>query len=201
MSLSEPSDAAATGAYTTVDGSAVGTDFTAKAATVTFAAGVSFVTVKIPVAGDTRDEPDETFTLALSSPTGAVIGDGTGVGTIYDDDPATVSGVRLGVGDVAVHEGDAGGRVAVFNVSLSKASAANVTVSFATAKGTAIGTDFSATSGTLAFPAGTTSLNVKVLVTADDAVEGNESFSVRLSSASGATITDATGVGTVVDDD
>ncbi|MBI5960301.1 MAG: hypothetical protein HY866_16290, partial [Chloroflexi bacterium] len=36
---------------------------------------------------DTADEPDETFTLSLSSPANATLGDNQGVGTITDDDP------------------------------------------------------------------------------------------------------------------
>ena len=40
------------------------------------------------VNGDRREEADETFTVVLSNPIGTnvSIGDGTGVGTILDDD-------------------------------------------------------------------------------------------------------------------
>jgi len=40
----------------------------------------------VTVTGDTTVEPDETLTLKLSSPKGAVIVDGSGVGTIVNDD-------------------------------------------------------------------------------------------------------------------
>ena len=40
----------------------------------------------VPVLGDTVDEPNETFTLRLSSPSNATLADADGVGTITDDD-------------------------------------------------------------------------------------------------------------------
>ena len=38
------------------------------------------------VTGDIEFEPDENFTLVLSNPVNASISDGTGVGTIQNDD-------------------------------------------------------------------------------------------------------------------
>ncbi|MDP8961590.1 MAG: hypothetical protein M3N32_08255 [Actinomycetota bacterium] len=201
VSLSVPSAATVTVPYTTGAGTAGAEDFTAKSGTVTLAAGATSATVEVPVAGDSADEANEAFVLTLSSPGGAVIGDGTGAGTILDDDPPAVSGRRVAIGDVAVHEGDTGGRSAVFTVSLSKASTSPVSVSFATSKGTAIGTDFTAKSGKLKFAPGTTSLTLDVPITPDALVEGDESFSVTLSGASGATISDAAGLGTIIDND
>ena len=199
VSLSKPVAATVSVAYATAKDSALGTDFTAKSGTVTFPAGATSATVKVPVSGDTDDEPDESFNLVLSSPVGTAIGDGTGVGTIIDDDPTT--GRRLAIGDVSVHEGDAEGRAAVFTVSLSKSSTGYVTVNFATVKGTAVGADFTATSGTLTFSPGSTSATVKVPITADTAAEGNETFTVKLSNSNGPTISDATGLGTIIDND
>ena len=103
-----------------------------------------------------------------------------------------------------MHEGDAGARTAVFNVSLSKPSSAWVSVSYASASANASANkpgDYTGKTGTLTFAPGTTSSSVKVVVNADTSFEGDENFNVTLSGASGATITDATGVGTIVDDD
>ncbi len=47
--------------------------------------------MKVTVAGDRLDEGDETFTLRPCSPAGAFIGDGTGTGTILDDDPSATT--------------------------------------------------------------------------------------------------------------
>ncbi len=43
-------------------------------------------TVTVAVRGDTHDEPTETFRLVLRNPSGATIADGSGTGTIRDDD-------------------------------------------------------------------------------------------------------------------
>jgi hypothetical protein len=73
--------------YTTADGTATAPgDYTASVGDVTFAAGQSSQLVAVPVVGDTTDEPDETFTVELSDSAGAAIVDGSGVGTIVDDD-------------------------------------------------------------------------------------------------------------------
>ncbi len=65
-------------------------------------------TVTVDVAGDALDEFDETFTVDLSNPTNVVIDDGSGTGTIADDDPPpTVS-----IDDVTVDRGRLGDRTA-----------------------------------------------------------------------------------------
>ncbi|MGH9309639.1 MAG: proprotein convertase P-domain-containing protein, partial [Vicinamibacterales bacterium] len=62
--------------------------------------------------------------------------------------------------------------------------------------------DYLATSGQLVFPPGVTSRTVSVSVNGDTAVEGNETFAVNLSSVNGpASIADAQGIGTIVNDD
>jgi hypothetical protein len=75
--------------YTTANGTATApSDYAAAAGTVTFAPGEVSKTVTVQVAGDNVDEADETFTVNLSAPAGAGIVDGTGIGTILDDDRA-----------------------------------------------------------------------------------------------------------------
>jgi len=108
----------------------------------------------------------------------------------------------LSIGDVTVAEGNAGTSDAVFSVSLSAASSSTVTVSYATANGTAsAGGDYVAVSGTLTFPAGTTSHTVAVAVNGDMAPESTETFFVSLSGAANATIADGEGQGTILNDD
>jgi hypothetical protein len=73
--------------YTTADGTATSpADYDATSGTVTFAPGEVTKPVTVQIAGDNIDEADETFAVNLSSPSGAPIVDGTGVGTIHDDD-------------------------------------------------------------------------------------------------------------------
>lgn len=91
-----------------------------------------------------------------------------------------------------------------FVVSLNYASTAKVTVQFATANGTATSGrkgDYTATSGTLTFNPGETFKVVSVSVVNDTLVEADETFFVRLSTASGAAISVGTGTGTIVNDD
>ena len=108
----------------------------------------------------------------------------------------------LVIGDVTQAEGNAGTTAFNFTVSLTPANADTVTVSFATANGTATaGSDYTAASGTLTFTPGQTSKAVTVNVTGDTVVEPDETFFVNLSAASGATISDGQGVGTITNDD
>ncbi len=51
-----------------------------------FPPGVTSLPVNVTVKGDTVVEPTETFLVNLSSPVNAVIGDGQGTGTIFNDD-------------------------------------------------------------------------------------------------------------------
>jgi subtilisin-like proprotein convertase family protein len=61
--------------------------------------------------------------------------------------------------------------------------------------------DLSSANGTLSIPPGATSGFVTVTVNGDTAVEPDETFFVNLSNASGATISDGQGIGTIVNDD
>jgi predicted extracellular nuclease len=74
--------------YTTVDGTATtaGNDYVAKSGTATIAAGTKSVTISVDVNGDTTTEPNETFSIVVTNAGGAVISNGTGTGTINNDD-------------------------------------------------------------------------------------------------------------------
>jgi hypothetical protein len=198
VSLSAASQQTVTVAYATADGTATaGSDYSATAGTLTFPPGTTAGTVSVPIIGDTVVEPNETFFVNLSAPVNATIADGQGLGTILNDD-----GVTISIGDATVTEGDTGTVNAVFTVTLSAPGTGNVTVDYATADGTATaGSDYVATSGTLVFPAGTTVRTVTVAVNGDNAAEPRETFFVNLSNASGATIFDGQGLGTILDDD
>ncbi len=72
LKLSAASGLPATVNYATADGTAIaGIDYQAASGSVTFAPGQTSKTVSVLVIGDTLDEPDETFRLALSSPAAA----------------------------------------------------------------------------------------------------------------------------------
>lgn len=104
----------------------------------------------------------------------------------------------VSVGDVTVAEPSSGISYATFAVTLSDASAQTVTVSFATADGTATAPgDYAPLNGTVTFSPGETSKTVAVAVKADAVSEGAESFGLNLSAPSNAAIADGSGVANV----
>jgi uncharacterized repeat protein (TIGR01451 family) len=185
--------------YATADGTATaGSDYTATSGTLTFAPGVTTQTISVPVIGDTTNEANETFTDTLSSPTNATIATATGTGTIVNDDAQPA----LSINNVTQVEGNAGTTNFVFTVTLTGSTALTTNVNYATADGTATaGSDYTATSGTLTFAPGVTTQTISVPVIGDSTNEPNETFMVTLSSPTNATITTATGTGTIVNDE
>jgi hypothetical protein len=62
-------------------------DYAAKASTlVTFRPGQTSEVVNVQVKGEAVVAPNETFPVTLSTPAGATIADGSGAGTIVNDD-------------------------------------------------------------------------------------------------------------------
>ena len=201
VTLSAASTSTVTVNYATADATATaGSDYVSKSGTLTFAAGTTSQFVDVVVNGDTTVESNETFVVNLSSPVGATIADGQGVGTITNDD--TAPAITMSINDVSVAEGNTGTKSAVFTVSLSGGSSQTVTVNYATANGTATaGSDYVAAAGALSFPAGNTTQTISVVVNGDTTVEPDETFFVNLSNPVGATIADGQGQGTIVNDD
>jgi hypothetical protein len=199
VGLSAACDQTVTVHYSTADNTATtaGNDYQTKSGTLTFAPGVTSQTLTVVVNGDRLGESDESFFVNLDSPTVATIADGQGVGTILDDEP------RITISDVSLNEGNRGAKNFNFTVSLSAAYDAPVTVSYATANGTATvaNRDYQAKSGTVTFAAGVTSQTISILVNGDRTKEPNETFYVNLSNPVSALITDSQGVGTILNDD
>ncbi len=168
--------------------------------TLTFAPGETRKTIDVTVKPDTADEADETIMVVLSDPSNATLSTATGTGTITDND-ATPS---LSISSPSVIEGDGGATTLRFVVTLSAVSGRQVTVRYAEgAGGTAIaGTDYTAlVAGMLTFAPGESSRTIDVSVTGDTTEESNETIVVTLSSPTNATISTATGTGTITDDD
>lgn len=74
--------------FTTIDGTATTTDgdYQAASGTLTFAPGAMQQTLVVNVVGDLIEEENEAFTVQLSNPSSAVVGQSAGLGTITDDD-------------------------------------------------------------------------------------------------------------------
>ncbi|NJL22284.1 MAG: hypothetical protein HC895_18025 [Leptolyngbyaceae cyanobacterium SM1_3_5] len=108
----------------------------------------------------------------------------------------------MSIGDRTIVEGNTGTSPATFEVQLSQASQQAVTVQYATANGTATaGSDYTASTNTLTFAPGETRKTITVNVQGDTSVEPNETFAVRLSGATNATIADGEGIGTITNND
>jgi hypothetical protein len=101
-----------------------------------------------------------------------------------------------------VAEGATGITSLTFTVTKSGATQLGSSVHYATGGGTAIsGVDYTDNAGTLAFAPGATSQPVTVLVNGDKVFEPNDTVDVVLSAPTQSTIADATGVGTIINDD
>ena len=76
--------------YTSANGTATaGSDYTAVSGTLTFGPGDTSHSIVVPIASDTLDESDETFTVTLANVAGGNLGSpATETITITDDDGA-----------------------------------------------------------------------------------------------------------------
>jgi hypothetical protein len=201
VELTSPQAGTVTVGYSTSNGTATaGADYTAASGgTVSFQPSEVEESIPITLLSDTRDELDETFTITLSGPTGGVtLGDAAITVTITDDDPPPA----LSVSGSTVPEGNSGTRTVRFTVTLTPVSGKTVSVSYATANGTAsAGSDYVARSGTLTFTPGVTSGFVDVVVNGDTVPEANETFSLLLSGPVNATVGTGSASSTITNDD
>ena len=113
----------------------------------------------------------------------------------------TVPGpVTVSVADARAKEGE--DETLDFQVALSRAASGEVTVRYRTRNGTAKkNKDYRQAKGTLAFAAGETSKTISVELIDDAKDEGEETFTLLLTKATGAVIVDGEAVGTIENDD
>ncbi|MHC5743660.1 MAG: Calx-beta domain-containing protein [Nostoc sp.] len=202
ISLSNPSSQQVTVNYNTSDGTAqiADSDYNSAFGTITFNPGETSKTLSIGVVGDNKFETDETFSVNLLGATNAAIADSLAVATIINDDNQPT----ISISDVSVTEGNTGTTTnANFIVTLSNPSYQQITVNYNTSDGTAqvADSDYNSDSGTIIFAPGETSKTLSIGVIGDNQSEANETFSVNLSSETNATIADALGIATIIDDD
>ncbi|WP_162431106.1 beta strand repeat-containing protein, partial [Christiangramia aestuarii] len=193
--------------FTTADNSAVNPDdYTTNSGTITFAAGATSgatQTISVNIIEDAIAEPTETFFVNLSNLVfsgAASISDNQGVGTINDNDTASIV-----INDVSVNEADG---TAVFTVTLTGYIQDQLTADFATADNSAVNPDdYTTTSGTITFVAGSVdgaTQTISVDIIEDAIAEPTETFFVNLSNlvfSGAASISDNQGVGTINDND
>lgn len=196
ISLSEATTQTVTVRAYTQDGTAkAGSDYTAFDQTISFAAGETTKQVTVTLINDQAVESSESFQLKLTSATNGNITDSSGTATIGNDDVA-----KFSIGNATVNESDG---TATFTISLDRASNQTTTVRVYTQNGTALsGSDYTSINQTVTFAAGETTKQVTVSILNDTAVESNENFFVKLTSATGgASIADNSGTITITNDD
>ena len=142
--------------------------------TVTIAAATSAL-ITVYVIGDTTFEPNETFTLQVTSAPGLNLADGFATVTIVNDDLQP----KLSAGSATVTEGNAGTATLTIPVTLSNASSSTITVVVTTEAGTAKAPgDFISTTATLTFAPGTTTANFSAAIVGDTVAEPTEVFTI-----------------------
>ena len=189
---------------------AAGVDFINTGGTISFANGETSKTIVVTICNDTVFEGDEAFTATLASPTGgATLGTATATVTITDDEVAQNGTLALSAATYTVAENVGGGTLTV-TVNRTGGTDGAVTATYALTNGTATGgatcaagVDFINTGGTVSFANGETSKSFTVTICNDTVFEGNETFNVTLSNATGgATIgTPSSAVITITDDE
>ena len=185
------SDGAASVDYATADDSATaGSDYTDTSGTLDWsnwdAADKYF---DIPILDDSAYEGNETFTITLSGASGAALGSPTATTVTIIDDEGPPAGGSLQFISASYTVAETDGSVRIF-VSRTGGSAGPAGVSYATADGSATaGSDYTSTAGTLDWADGDTAdkyFDVPILD--DSAYEGDETFTVALSGATGAAL-------------
>ena len=185
--------------YTTVNGTAVaGQDFVATSGSLTFAPGQTSHPIPVPILADGLNEPNETFGVWLSNPTRAFLAQWQGTAVIVDGDPAPT----VHLGGTAGPEGDSGTTPFHFPITLTAPSGYTVTAVYETVAQTAVApADFISQTGMITFAPGITQTTIPVLVVGDVLDEADETFVVRLITATHATLGQSEAIGTIEDDD
>ncbi|PVE20407.1 hypothetical protein DC522_32550 [Microvirga sp. KLBC 81] len=196
--------------YATQSGTATaGSDFIdITNGSVTFAPNETTKTVIVDLIDDTLVEDLETFTVRLGTATNAIVSstNNTVTGTISDNDapdPPPVPVVSIAAASSSPQPEGPNGKIS-FTISLDKAATEPVTVNYATQSGTATaGSDFiDITNGSVTFAPNETTKTVIVDLIDDTLVENTENFSVKLTSATNATLgTGTTATASISDND
>ncbi|MCU7829498.1 MAG: thrombospondin type 3 repeat-containing protein [Candidatus Thiodiazotropha sp. (ex Myrtea sp. 'scaly one' KF741663)] len=187
VSRSGGSTGAVSVSYATSDGSATAsTDYTVSTGTLNFANGEISKTFNVPIIDDVQYEGDETVQLSLSNPVGTLLGSQVNaVLTINENDAAPSSGA-IGFSPVSYTVMENQTSVSL-TVSRSGGSNGAVSVDYSTIDGSASASnDYAFTTGTVNFANGDmVDKTITVNILDDSTFEGDETFSVKLSNATG----------------
>ncbi len=185
------------------DTAVAGDDYTESSGTVEFQDGGDLSqTIQVPVLGDRIVELDETFFVKLGEAICADVDDHEGLGTIENDDSATIS-----INNVSQTEGNDGTKTFTFDISIDAEVDEIITFDAATADGsaTASSDDYEFEDQALMIRTPEMNATLSVTVVGDMAEESDEDFFVNLTNldTSGRNVTFASsqGRGVIRDDD
>jgi hypothetical protein len=150
-------------------------DYT-RPASITIPAGSTTATITLAIVDDAIVEGSETVVVTLASVTSGLATLGTTVvatNTIADNDTAVVSIVNTTDSGEPASNG-------ILTVSQSAVSVVDTVLAFTISGSATAGTDYTALSGTLTIPAGTTSVTLNIAVLDDTAVEGPETVVITV---------------------
>ncbi len=201
LTLSAPSANDVSVHYFTTPGTASEAQFAQTNGILTIPAGQTTATISVPTAVDSNVNADGQFRLVLSAPANAQIVGNNAIGTILFYPSITIN-------DAVVDEANAAPlKPVTFFATLNAPSSLPVTFTYNTADGgstdsgvfenATAGTDYTASSGTLTFQPGQTSLAFTVPVLADPFAFGDQIFAVNISSPVNGIIARATATGTI----
>ncbi|WP_415843498.1 DUF6923 family protein [Zobellia nedashkovskayae] len=150
------------------------------------------VTVSIP----TTFTGDLTNTVSIQNPVNSTDPDTTDNSATDID---TLNNPDVTIDDASAIEGDN----VSFPVTLSNASATDITLTLTLTNGTADDADYTTTDIQVTIPAGTTTINVDVPTTDDTIDESDEDFTIAIASVDAGTVGDTsdTATGTIIDND
>lgn len=195
FNVSPPSMMPITVSYQTVAGTATeNVDYQGVTGSTTIYPGQNFASVGVNTLTDNVVEPAETFSVMITSVSGATVGTASATITINDyvsgsgggGGPGAPSGV---VSIAALTDHYPEGTPANFRITLSPPQPTSVSVMYQTIAGTAIeNTDYTAKSGTVTIPANQSSVDVNVTTLHDFSEEQGETFSLKITSATGASV-------------
>jgi hypothetical protein len=128
----------------------------------------------------------DAFFVHLANPVGAVLGRALGAGSVIPDRESS-TGAVVSIGDFTIVKPVSGSVAARFIVDMLRPQATAVSVTYATADGTAVSPgDYSGRSATVTIPAGATSVVVAVSVAGRAALNDPLTFTIRITAVSGA---------------
>ena len=160
-----------------------GSDFSPISQTVTFAPGISSISLPVTIIDDTSPEGDEMFTLVLSSPSaGAVLSSpSTATVLIRINDNAGGLAFFASPGPVIAREDEQ--TVGTFIVRRTVGTFGNLTAEWRISSnqdGSLATSDFSPAQGTVTILDGETDANLEIVAFNDDIPEVSEGFTVEL---------------------